>query len=185
LATDNLLASWALEDFDIPARYGKVRHGLLEVLQGEVVEWPPHTHQHVMVQKSGDLEVWRETRTGGEVIQNWDEYADLVMLGALNYYNAGRVGLARRTFANAMMMFNGYGFADRAKADGHGFYATYKLALALQIGRKLEVAIPREIPELLLQKQAQSGGFHTLYDQGGVVGDTGTEATAFAILALV
>jgi len=185
LADDNLLASWFLPGFEMPEKYGILEHGLLEVLQGEIVQWPPATHCHVLVERTSKGEVWRETRLAGPAILNW-EYADLVLLRALNFHNAGQEALARQMFAEAMASFDGWGFSDRAKAEGHGFYATYKLALALYVGCELAMPLPRRLRTAFLEKQdPRSGGFYTLYEHKGVVGDTGTEATVFALMALM
>ena len=183
LATDNLLASWVLEYFAIPQEYGEITHGLLEVLREESVEWPPQVEKHGRVAKVGEFEVWNETREG-PTYQDWREYANLAMLGALNLHNQGNAREAQSVFEEALQAFDGLGFSDKVNREGHGYYETYKLALALHVGRELDVEVPASLRAILVQRQAESGGFYTLYGQDGSVGDTNTETTSLVIMAL-
>jgi hypothetical protein len=86
-----------------------------------------------------------------------------------------------------LTLFDGVGFADKAyrSAEGHGLYATYKLALALYVADAIGEAPDEAILDALLSKQDPSGGFTSLYDdEGRPQGDTNTETTSYALLAL-
>ncbi len=200
LATDNRLAVYALEragEHDLAAslsatlqRYGDPQHGLIEVLQGEIVAWPPYTETQRLVDRIGQEEVWLETRLDGNRFCDWLEYADLAMFGALNAFHAGQRAKAHQRYQIAMVYFDGVGFADKAY-EATGFYATYKLALALYTAQVIGEPMEPIILQALLAKQVApsdglyAGGFYTFYDAKGVPqGDTNTETTAYAILAL-
>ncbi len=200
LATDNQLAVYALERAGEPGlatsllatlqRYGDTRHGLIEALQGEIVAWPPYTETQRLVDRIGQEEVWLETRLDGNPICDWLEYADLAMFGALNAFHAGQHAKAHQRYQIAIVYFDGIGFADKAY-EAMGLYATYKLALALYTAQVIGEPMEPIILQALLAKQAgpseglYAGGFYTLYNANRVPqGDTNTETTAYAILAL-
>ncbi|GAB4513268.1 MAG: hypothetical protein Kow0047_24820 [Anaerolineae bacterium] len=193
--TDNWLAVLALQRLGERAfagrlaagmqRYGNNRHGLIEALSGETISWPPRTANQRVVQRVGGWEIWTEDRLTGDVYQDWAEYADLALYGALEAHLRGDRLVARQRYRAAMEMFDGAGFADKAfRADGR--YATYKLALALYVGRKLGEPVHDDVLAALLTKQdTESGGFYAMYDVDGIpVNDANTETTAYALLAL-
>jgi prenyltransferase beta subunit len=83
-----------------------------------------------------------------------------------------------------MQMFNGTGFKDKAFSET---YETYNLALAIYAARKVNLELENrdEILKILLKLQDENGGFHTHYDENlNPSGDTNTETTSFALLAL-
>jgi hypothetical protein len=187
LLTDNRLAQWALtaagED-DLAAqlaaaldRYKSPPHGLIEALTGAAVPWPPRTP--VPQELAPGVKV--ETRTGGAVMHDWPDYADLALYGALDAANQGDENEARRRYAAAGQMFDGTGFQDRA-FDGR--YTTYKLALALIAAARVGVQPDLAVRERLLALQGADGGFYVHYTPDGPVGDANTETTAYALLAL-
>ncbi len=204
MATDNLLALYALRCAGAPApaadiqatyqRFGAPRHGLSEILDRQPVAWPPRTPVQTRVVAYGAEEVWLEQRVGDAYMTDWAQYADLALGYALRLHQAGDRAAARRAFTTALALWDGIGFVDAAyQADG--VYATYKLALAVYTAHRLEQPIPPAILAALLTKQAPAaatcgtapcaGGFYTLYDATGMVrGDTNTETTAYAVLAL-
>lgn len=202
LATDNLLAVYALQCAGATTptaalqatqqRYGAPQHGLIEVLVGQPVVWPPHVHAQTPVAQVGAEAVWLEQRIAGAQLEDWARYADLAFLNALRLHAAGAPAAARTTYQAALDLWDGVGFADAAyHADG--VYATYKLALAVYTAQTLGQPIPANILAALLAKQAPAaatcgaepcaGGFYTLYDDQ-IRGDTNTETTAYAVLAL-
>lgn len=108
------------------------------------------------------------------------------MYGALNACNQGNREQAHERFQQAMNLFDGLGFADKAYQNSlPSLYATYKLALALYVGTLLgEQQEGRLLPALLF-KQNAAGGFVTLHDSKDIgQGDSNTETTAYALLAL-
>jgi len=197
LAVDNLLASHALQaagahdlavdlKTNIP-RYSDSPHGLIEVQWGQPITWPPHVEDQITVTQISNLVIRTESKLSGPVFLDWSEYADLALLGALHAFNSGNQVEAQQIYRDAMRMWDGQGFADKAYLvpEGHHLYATYKLALALYVARMIGEKPDQDIRQALLAKQAESGGFYALYDVGGTPqGDTNTETTAYAILAL-
>ena len=191
LATDNRLAVYALEAAgdglapivaaalaEYSAQFDAPQHGLIEALTGAPVAWPPRTHTHTELAAG----VWHEERLSGVAMDDWLAYADLTLYGALEAWNRGDVQEARRRYAAALAMFDGTGFADRAR-DSH--YTTYKTALALGVGQRLGEPLRAELLATLLSKQDASGGFVTLYNLQGIPeGDANTETTSYAVLAL-
>lgn len=197
LTTDNWLAVRALRAAgeteraaQVSAAIGEVRHGLIEALDGEVVVWPPITETQELIRTIGNDEIKFEERLTGEPYPDWQEYADFALYNSLNQYNQGRSTEARTLYRHAVDRFftDGVGFADIAynSPSGHGFYATYKLALALYVAAKIgEPPDSRLLPALLAKQDVESGGFVTLYDDTGTPsGDANTETTSYAILAL-
>ena len=187
LATDNRLALYALDaagDELAPvlaeslAAYGAMPHGLIEALTGETIDWPPRTHTHTELLPG----VWNEERVTGVPMLDWETYADLTLYVALDAWNRGNAQEAHERYATALALFDGTGFDDAA-TDTH--YATYKLALALLAGKRLNESARPDLLAILLAKQDATGGFVTLYNRQGVPeGDANTETTAYALLAL-
>ncbi len=211
LATDNRLAVYALQaagEDELSAQllstlrrpqYGDPYHGLIEVLRGEIVAWPPYTPTQTLHDQIGEEEIWLETRLEGNRLDDWNQYADLVLFCALRAVWAGDRPEAQRYYHLAMQMWDGKGFADKGYAGfcekGECLYETYKLGLALYVARVIGEPRPAAVLEALLDKQAPpqatcdgqpcGGGFYTLYDATGQPrGDTNTETTAHAILGL-
>ncbi|MBX3050799.1 MAG: hypothetical protein KF753_04955 [Caldilineaceae bacterium] len=193
LATDNRLAVYALTAVgDVAhaaalsvsiADHGGRRHGLIEALTGENIQFPPRTETQAEV----DGPVWNEHRLTGPRYADWREYADLALYAALDSHNEGNGQEAARRYGAAMKLFDGVGFADKpyTSTEGHGFYATYKLALALYVAAQIQEPPDSRLLPALLGKQDESGGFVTLYDATGTPqGDASTETTSYALLAL-
>lgn len=201
LAVDNVLAwhaltaagqvTWTARLDAAFVKYDRPRHGLVEILGGQIVAWPPNVATQAGVARCGAAEIWLETRTDGDRYQDWGEYADLALYGVLLSRNGGQYTEARRQYQDAMRLFDGVGFADRAfRVDG--VYATYKLALAILAGQAVGEPVDPWLWNALLSKQAgvatptaYVGGFYALYDrQGQPLNDPNTETTSLALLAL-
>ena len=93
---------------------------------------------------------------------------------------------ALRRFEAGLATWDGTGFKDRVNRKG-GFYATYKLALALSAAARLNrhPEMEEKIVERLLAVQRGDGGFITDYNaQGRPVGEANVETTSLAVLAL-
>ncbi len=164
--------------------YGSINNNFIEVVYGKVIDFPPSIAEPVLVNSINQAEVWNELHDSGPVFEDWQEYANLGFMGALNYNSLGDFDLARDQVKQTMQMFNGIGFHDKS-FDGN--YETYKLALALYSANKIGVELDnsKELTELLIKMQNENGGFHTHYDENlEPLGDTNTETTAFALLAL-
>lgn len=193
LATDNRLAVYALRAVgdeeharDIEqtiADHTDRKHGLIEALTGENIQWPPRTETQTQV----DGEIWNEHRLTGPRYEDWREYADLALYAALDAHNEGNDKEAVSRYRQAMKLFNGIGFADKPYTStvGHGLHATYKLALALYVAPQINEPPDSRLLPALLSKQDESGGFVTLYDSEGTPqGDANTETTSYTLLAL-
>lgn len=194
LTTDNLLATYALDALGAPAlaaevraglaAYGDVHHGLIEALVGASVDWPPYVETQSEV---GPL-VKMEQRLTGAQYEDWADYVDLALYGALIAHNAGDSELALERYVQALAQFDGVGFPDKAftEREGDSLYATYKLALALHVGSAMGLPLDSVLFQALMAKQeTETGGFITLYDRTGTPqGDANTETTAYALLAL-
>ena len=164
--------------------YGSINNNFIEVVYGKVIDFPPSIAEPVLVNSINQVEVWNELHGSGPVFEDWQEYANLSFMGALNYNSLGDFDLARDQVRQTMLMFDGKGFHDKSF---NGNYETYKLALALFSAKTIGVELDnsKELTELLIKMQDENGGFHTHYDENlEPVGDTNTETTAFALLAL-
>lgn len=194
LTNDNSLAAYTFSQLGYKetkimilrsiAKYGSSENHFIEVLYGNEVDMPPGVAEAVLVQKIGDAEIWSEKHDPEIRYEDWQEYANLGFLMALNSANQDNKTLAQEQVLNTMLMFDGKGFRDKAF---NGTYETYKLALAIYAARKVNVELMDgdKILEILLKIQEDNGGFHTHYDENlNPLGDTNTETTSFALLAL-
>ncbi len=197
LTNDNALAAYALTKLgqkeravtiqSTLQRYGHTSNNLIEVVWGATVAFPPHVARPEMVDKVGEAEIWQEFHESGGTFNDWAEYANLGFLGALNEFNQGHKDAARSIFSTTLAQFDGTGFRDKAFDPAAGRYETYKLALALYSGVNIGAQIPNgsQLRQALLAMRAGSGGFYTHYrDWHTPEGDTNTETTTLALLAL-
>lgn len=190
IATDNRLAVLAFSAagrepppglLEALAPHAGARHGVIEVLQGDIMDDPIRTAEAITVTESPLVKL--EQRTG-LVMEDWEEYADLLLYAALDAANRDDMALASARYAAAMAMFDGAGFDDLAfRAESR--YATYKNALAIIVGQRLGLPVRQDVLAALLASQAASGGFITRYDRARTTDDdANTETTALAVLAL-
>jgi hypothetical protein len=191
---DNFLAAKVLEKTepdlarkirDAIQGFGVTGSGKIEILFSEAKEPLPFRHYKLEDVKRVGEKVIRTEVVGKEVHEDWERYSDLLFMAtiaeavreksqAVGYFEAG------------MKTWDGKGIHDRASEKG-GLYATYKLALALIAGARLDrkAGERAKILERLLAMQRQYGGFVTDYDpQGRPVGQANVETTCLAILAL-
>lgn len=194
LTNDNALAVYVLSTLGESALANSIRPALqkfsfstndqIEAVWGETITIPPHSATSVLIAKVGDNEIWQEFHDRNDKLMDWSQYANLAFLGALNDFNRGEVDLARSIYANTLKMFDQTGFRDKAFSDR---YETYKLALALYVGVRLQAENPSSAQMLrtLQSMQASNGGFYTHYfDINKHDGDTNTETTSMSLLAL-
>ena len=122
--------------------FGIKESGKIEIVFGEAKRPLPFRHyQLVEIRRIGSKVIKTEIVTEKEM-GGWEGYADLLLLAALAGEDAPK---ARQHFQQALQMWDGKGFKDRA-AQASNRYATYKLALALIAAHKLNerpVAIAR------------------------------------------
>lgn len=196
LTNDNALAAFSFDQLGDPEfsrvltasinTYDTDSNGLIEILRGEPVEYPPYVPSRVLIEQIGTDEIMQEYHLEGERFEDWAEYANLAFLGALNNEYQGNHQTALQIYAAALQMYDGTGFTDKAF---DGSYETYKLALALYNGSIIAAPNPYadQMLETLLKLQKTGGGFITHYTEAiipSVGSDTNTETTSFALLAL-
>jgi hypothetical protein len=193
LTNDNALAAYTFNQLGMPDKsdvikssmqhYGFNSNGLIDVVWGTPVSYPPYVGRQVMLSRVGTDEIWQEFHDDGARFEDWADYANLGFLGALNQFDQGHIDESRSTFSKTLAQFDGVGFHDKA-FDGQ--YETYKLALALFVGATIQAPIPNgdQLLKILMSTQAADGGFITHYrDPSTLVGDANTETTSFALLA--
>ena len=194
LTNDNSLAAYTFEQFGHTNtrkmivqsinNYGSFENNFIEVVMGNQVSMPPFVADSILVKKIGEVEIWTEKHETGAQFEDWQEYANLSFLMTLNLELQDSNEIARQQILSTMKMFDGIGFRDKAFNET---YETYKLALAIYTARRVNVELKDEdkILATLLKMQDENGGFHTHYDENlNPMGDTNTETTSFALLAL-
>jgi hypothetical protein len=126
-----------------------------------------------------------EIANGTAVMEDWQEYADLLLYAALSKHWEGKDDEAIALFNKAKDMWDGVGINDKA-TDSH--YATYKLGLLLYTSKVLEIKLDFEtqlIATIWNMQDKTSGGIITSYKPDGTpFGDTNTETTSIIIIAL-
>jgi len=211
ITNDNLLASRALPVIGLYDLAGEVfvrlnrdfsggYNGRIEVLFGIDI---PDVFYTTYTDYLGEYRVngvayeiyWEKTNTSS-ILEDWYEYADLLVYHALDKLLEGSMSEAEASFINLTRMWDGYGFRDKAF---NGVYAVYKCSLFIYLYRALDYAGSSIIHGyddiyykcLDIVEKAQDhvyGGIHTDYlvENGGVVvtGDMNMETTSITILAL-
>ncbi len=99
LTNDNALASFTLAQLGRPEmsaklkasayQYGIDSNGLIEVVWGIPVNYPPYVARPELIAQKGGGEIWQEYHIDGEQFEDWAEYANLGFLGALNEFHRG------------------------------------------------------------------------------------------------
>lgn len=166
-------------------QYDSKENGIIEVLWQKRIRIPPHASQIVLIKKIGENEIWQEKHFDGPIMEDYLDYANLGFLTALNHYYQGDQAMALNTYQYTLQIYDGIGFKDKAF---NGTYETYKIALALYVGSIIDA--PNDEIETMLKTlltlQNTNGGFFTHYTPTKEpIGDTNTETTAYAILALM
>lgn len=191
---DNYLAAKVLEKSE-PHMAAKIREaikgfgvtgsGKIEILFGEAKNPLPFRHYRLdEVRRIGE-KVIRTEIVGDKTHEDWERYSDLLFMAAIADMGRDKEK-ARGHFEAGMKTWDGSGIRDRVNEKG-GLYATYKLALALIAGARLDQKSGDHSRMLgrLLAMQRQDGGFVTDYDTNGKpVGQANVETTSLAILAL-
>jgi len=173
LLSDNLLAYHALKPFhpDIAMkieaslqRFGILQDGLHEALFGGVIEVPPYTPQEIILAKNESWSVKAELRSSksGKLMNDWTEYADLLIYASLSEHNRGNDLMASYYFKRAQEMWNGAGLYDKPTQQD-GFYTTHKLALLLYASRILNQTLPfrTELETRIWMFQRGDGGIRS------------------------
>ncbi len=138
---------------------------------------------------SNDYMLKTDIANGTAVIEDWQEYADLLLYAALSRHWIGKEEEALELFNMAKNMWDGVGINDKA-AKANGQYATYKLALLLYTSKVLGQKLPFEeelIATIFRMQDQETGGIITDYYPSGEpveYADANTETTSIAIIAL-
>ncbi|HEX76894.1 MAG TPA: hypothetical protein G4O03_00525 [Dehalococcoidia bacterium] len=171
---------------------GSLNTEYFDVLFGRTVALPFRGNVETTLEEFSDAEggwrVWTELRRGN-LMFDWQEYADLALLGALDYFNTRRQAEAEAVFDTALAMWAGWGFMDRYSRT-RGYFHTYPLGLALYVSRAIGKPIPasvkKQIDQVLRLCQTDDGGIITLYDFGGMpFGTAAEEPTCAAVLGYI
>src|SRR5262249_30417531 len=123
----------------------------------------------------------RTERVTDKPLSGWKEYADLLFMAAIAHCGTN-CAAGRQCFQEALAMWDGRGFNDRA-SQHQRIYTTYKLALAVLAAKRVGEALPqrKEIIEQLKKLQATSGGWVTDYNrEGRPTGLANVETTCMA-----
>jgi len=128
------------------------------------------------------------TMLNGTIMNDWAQYADLLLYAALSCHWQGNDTEALGYYRNVVAMWNE---ADRGLQDKtvNGTYDTYKLALLLYTSRVLGKSLVFE-SELInriwsLQNETNDGIVTNYFADGTPYGDANTETTSIAIIALL
>ncbi|MCL0034359.1 hypothetical protein M1N21_00315 [Dehalococcoidia bacterium] len=203
MLTGSVIGIRALRDHN-PEMVENLRQGLaaygmaslkteyFDVLFGRTVALPFRGSIRILLEEFSDAEgewkVLTEPRGGG-VMFDWLEYADMALLGALSYFNAGNQKEAEAVFDIAITTWAGWGFMDNY-ARVRGYFRTYTIGLALYISRAIGKPIPpsvkKQMDQVLEQCQTEDGGIITLYDFNSIpLGTASEEPTATAVLGYI
>lgn len=166
------------------SNYGRNTNGMIEVIWGMEIDFPPNVPEPILVKKIDQAEIWQEAHKIGPRFNDWFEYTNLALLGAINEENKGNHQTSLEIYSETLQLFDGVGFKDKAF---NAMYETYKLALALYVGCLLDAQNPftEQMSTTLMILQNSDGGFFTHYTESNFpAGDTNTETTAIALLAL-
>jgi hypothetical protein len=165
--------------------FGVTGSGKIEILFGEAKKPLPFRHYRLEEVKRIGEKVIKTEVVGDKTYEDWERYSDLLFMAAIAEVGRDKEK-AEGHFEAGMKTWGGMGVRDRVNEKG-GLYATYKLALALIAGGRLDRK-PGDRAKLmnrLLAMQRPDGGFVTDYDaQGKLVGQANVETTSLAVLAL-
>ncbi|MEM2007619.1 MAG: hypothetical protein QXK50_00390 [Ignisphaera sp.] len=208
IANDNILAARALAilgDRDLSSRiltklnneYSGGFNGRIEILFGVDIPEVFYTPVHEELGSVGEYRIIYE-RPGNQVIEDWHEYADLVVYRALKQLLWGSRAQAELLFLELVRMWDGYGFRDKAYT-ATGMYSTYKCGLFIYLYRALDSAgsdivkdhvnIRNKCLEIIAMAQdLETGGIRTDYrvvnEEIIIEGDVNVETTSIIVLAL-
>ena len=97
-----------------------------QVLLGLPIQLPFNATSHVVAGRVGEITV-KHVIVLDRVMEDYDEYANLVAIKAIHHARRGEREEAARELEKLRRLYNGVGFRDKAF---NGYYETYKLALA-------------------------------------------------------
>jgi len=128
------------------------------------------------------------TMLNGTIMNDWQNYTDLLLYAALSYQWQGNNTAANWYFELAEGMWDKIGINDTAtKVDG--FYTTYKLALLLYtsnvLGKRLAFEFELVMRIWSLQRETDGGIVTNYFANGTLFGDANTETTSSVIISIL
>lgn len=204
LATDNLLASYALKTYNPELseslttsleNYGYQNDHYIEVLFGNRTIEPTHAvdPNPKIIEDNKDYIIQTETGTN-TIMPDFDQYFDKLCYEILWKAYGGNLTEANNLYNEAITMWDGKGFEDKPFIEyPQQGYATYKLAIFYYTARVLGKLDALTFKDTLISTinglQASNGGFHTSYhfDNNGALqsqSSTNTETTSLILIAL-
>lgn len=212
IASDNLWAGYALSLLSSPLgeiikkeleKYNKGFDELHEVILGVKIIDKFYRRKNeyigfVFSKKFGPIEIFYEKSDKNQIINDWYNYADLLVYKALNYLLDGKLKETMGIYEKLMGMWDNWGFKDIIALKS-GSYGTYKTALGLLLSKKLG-KIDKKITEkyqediekmkkVILSLQDEKGGIVTDYvvKEGKVIptGDSNTETSSIVVISFL
>lgn len=176
--------------------YGYHHNNKVEALDGHDIPEIFHEYNITILEKNSHRILMDYMDPGANPIIDPFKYMDLCAWKGLDLLNEGNVTGAQYYWIRCSDFWNGTGFIDWSFLDPQSeleyhVYLTYKNALflifteRLQKYGNLDCAYLDKVRHILFMMQEDNGGFNTGYDSNFQhLGDTNTETTSLAILAL-
>ncbi len=212
VANDNVLAARALAVLGSPLaihvlyvlnhNFSGGWNGKVDVLLGRNIPDKFYASYNEYIGEINGYTIFYEKMNKTIFINDWYNYADLLVYYALNKLLMGSRFDAERAFLNLTKMWDGYGFKDNYSKE-HGVYETYKCALYIYLYRALNVAGSNLVSNykniydkcLKIITKAQDPVFGGIYTNYKVVNnkviilkgdgyDMNTETTSIVVLAI-
>jgi len=208
IANDNVLAARALAvlgDYELSSKiltklnseYGGGWNDKIDILLGRDIPDAFYKDYKEYIGEVNGYIILYEKMNKSVIIEDWYNYADLLVYRALDRLLWGSRPEAEQAFINLTKMWDSYGFRDKAFK---GEYEVYKCALFIYLYRALEAAgsgvihsyrhIYDKCLEIIVKAQDPAlGGIHTHYrvvnGEIEISGDVNVETTSIVVLALL
>jgi len=213
VANDNVLAARALAVLNSPlaknvlttlnSKYNGGWNGKMDILLSRNVPDRFYKPYNEYVGEVNGYIIFYEEMNESVVINNWYEYADLLVYRALDYLLHGSMPEAEQSFLNLIKIWDGYGFHDIVVKDyenktGAKRYQVHKCVLFVYFYRALYYADSDTIRDydhildkcleiMVMAQDSVYGGIHTDYRimDGEIViqGDMNTETTSMVVFS--
>jgi hypothetical protein len=206
LVSDNLWAYKALEMMDVTGKSSLIKAELIELAQvyslptdaqglpiscaheaviGDSVSIPFRASTNCTLYRNDY--VLNMTMLNGTIMNDWRNYADLLLYAALSCHWQGNDTAAHEYFEEAKGMWDGIGINDTVTKAGD-LYGTYKLALLLYTSKVLGEQLPFKYDLVdriwSLQRESDGGIITDYFADGTAHGDANTETTSIVIIAI-
>ena len=212
VANDNVLAAKALAVLGSPLaihilyvlnhNFSGGWNGKVDVLLGKDIPDKFYASYNEYIGEINGYTILYERLNRSMVINDWYNYADLLVYYALDKLLIGSRFEAERAFLNLTKMWDGYGFRDNP-VKKHGVYDVYKCALYIYLYRALDAAGSKLVSKykyiydkcleiITMAQDPVFGGIYTSYKVvdtkiivlKGEGHDMNTETTSIVVLAI-